>query len=116
MSSKIKPPRIVTLAILTTVTVFMWIGFEIYFALTKEPETGVEPYILETLTPELDFELLSEIDKSVFLKESEIGEINYESSTEDNFVSKSDKQDNQQSSNQEQSSEESTISGELKNE
>jgi len=59
---KTKSPSLVTLAFLTTITIFLWIFFDIYRILKKPPVIDVDPKILEPITPNLDLNTLGEIE------------------------------------------------------
>lgn len=61
-----KPPRILSLAILTVITVFAWIGFDVYRALMTKPAPEVPSEILSPISPQLDIELLSSLEQRVF--------------------------------------------------
>ena len=74
MNNKKPLPAIVNFAVLTTITTFVWIGFEIYRAVTKEPSPPVPPEILLELDPNLDTAKLNELNERVHLQESELGE------------------------------------------
>jgi len=67
---KQKTPALVNLAIYTTITVFLWIFFDIYRALKKPPVLDIESKILEPVNPNLDKSLLEEIDKSLYFEKS----------------------------------------------
>lgn len=60
---KTKTPSLVTLAILTTITIFAWIFFDVYRILKKPPIVDVDTKILEPITPNLDLNALNEIEK-----------------------------------------------------
>lgn len=74
MNNKKSLPPIVTFAILTTITTFVWIGFEIYRAFTKEPAPAVPPEIIAELDPSLDTEALNDLTQRIHIEEAEIGE------------------------------------------
>lgn len=67
---KQKTPALVNLAIYTTITIFLWIFFDIYRALKKPPVLDIESKILEPVNPNLDKSLLEEIDKSIYFEKS----------------------------------------------
>ena len=67
---KQKTPALVNLAIYTTITIFLWIFFDIYRALEKPPVLDIESKILEPVNPNLDMNLLEEIDKSLYFEKS----------------------------------------------
>lgn len=65
-----KTPALVNLAIYTTITVFLWIFFDVYRALKKAPVLDVDSKILEPVNPNLDKNLLNKIDQSIYYNES----------------------------------------------
>ena len=72
---KIKAPRLVTVAIMTTITIIFWVFFEVYEVLTTDPPVKVPPEILEPISATLDTEALSKIEQRVFFEEREIAEL-----------------------------------------
>jgi hypothetical protein len=73
MNNKKTLPKIVSFAILTSITAFAWIGFEVYRALTREPSPSVAPGITAELSPTLDLNTLSTLEQRIQLEEVEIG-------------------------------------------
>lgn len=69
--NKQKPPRILTLAILTVVTVVAWIGFDVYRALTTKPAPPVPPEILAPIDPQLNTLILNDIINRVYVEPKE---------------------------------------------
>lgn len=68
---KLRPPRIVTILIITTVTVVLWVFFTVYRILTSEDPVVIEPQLLEKLNPTLDTETLNSLqDKEFFDQDS----------------------------------------------
>ncbi|OGM31105.1 hypothetical protein A2803_05380 [Candidatus Woesebacteria bacterium RIFCSPHIGHO2_01_FULL_44_21] len=74
MNNKKPLPKIVVFAILTTITTFVWIGFEIVRAITKEPSPTVSAEIMAELDSNLDTATLTELTQRIHIEESEIGE------------------------------------------
>lgn len=70
-----KRPSFITIGILTVITIFLWIGFSTYRALTISPPAKVSDEILKPITPSLDTETLSKINQREFFEEGEIGQI-----------------------------------------
>jgi hypothetical protein len=68
---KQKTPALVNLAIYTTITVFLWIFFDIYRSLKKVPLLDIDTKILDPINPNLDNNLLNEIKTRIFYNESE---------------------------------------------
>jgi len=74
MNNKRPLPAIVIFAVLTVVTVFVWIGFEIYRAFTDEAPPSVPPEVSAELNPTLDTAALFSLIQRIQLEDSEIGE------------------------------------------
>jgi len=72
---KNKLPGIVTILILTLITAFMWISFNVYRAFTIQPETKVPEEILKPLSPTLDTDTLGKIGNRPLLDDSQIPEV-----------------------------------------
>ncbi len=70
-----RAPRIVTLAIITTVTVVSWVFFEVYRVFTTTPSVDVPQELLRPIDPSLDASSLQKIENRIFFKEDEIPEI-----------------------------------------
>jgi len=75
MNSKKKLPPIVAFAVITTITSFVWISFEIIRSYTKNPEPSVSAETIEQLDPALDIKTLEILIQRIHLEDSEIGEI-----------------------------------------
>ena len=71
---KKKYPPLVRLLILSTVTIFFWIGFEVYRVLSVKPPPVVSQETLAPVNPSLDVPSLDELQKRLHLSESEISE------------------------------------------
>ena len=67
---KKKTPALVNLAIYTTITIFLWIFFDIYRALKKAVVLDIDNKILEPINPNLDKNLLEELDQSIYYDKS----------------------------------------------
>lgn len=63
------PPKLVTVAVTTTITIVFWIFFTLYQVLTKEPEPSVDEKLLEPIVPELDNSTLQTLNNRVFFDE-----------------------------------------------
>jgi len=68
---KPKAPRILTVAIFTTITIIFWVFFSVYRVLTTKPLVKVPPELLEPITPNLDTGALGKLEKRVFFEEGE---------------------------------------------
>ncbi|OGM21335.1 hypothetical protein A2955_01310 [Candidatus Woesebacteria bacterium RIFCSPLOWO2_01_FULL_37_19] len=69
---KPKAPRLVTVAITTTVTIIFWIFFGLYGILTTEPKVDIDPKLLVPLNPTLDITALDSIKGRIFFDEDDI--------------------------------------------
>jgi hypothetical protein len=65
-------PRLVTVAIFTTITVIFWIFFSVYTVLTQTPDIKVPPELLEPIDPTLDIEALEDISGRIHFEESDV--------------------------------------------
>lgn len=74
---KSKLPNLITILVLTLITVLMWIGFTIYSAITKTPESSVPKNISDPIVPTLDAATLSNVQSALFFNESQIPEITF---------------------------------------
>lgn len=74
MNNKKSRPAIVNFAIMTAITTFVWIGFEIYRVFTKEPAPSVPLEIIAELNPELDAAVLTDLTQRVHIEEAQIKE------------------------------------------
>lgn len=63
---------ILVLLILTTIVVLAWVGFEVYFKLSKPTSPEVPAEILRALDPSFDEEALEEIKKRRFITDKEL--------------------------------------------
>jgi hypothetical protein len=68
---KRRAPRLVTVAILTTLTVIFWIIYSLYDVLTSTPPVNVPPEILAPINPTLDKDALDSIQERVYFEENE---------------------------------------------
>ena len=71
-----KPPSLVTIVVLTTITVIFWVFFSVYRAFTQQPTPTVPAEILEPFSPDLDEEALSKIQGRTFFAEGTLPTIN----------------------------------------
>ena len=72
---KAKTPSLVTTAIITTITIFTWIVFGVYRALTTTPPVNVPPEILAPLSSELDSQALAGLSERLYFEEGETGPV-----------------------------------------
>lgn len=69
---KQKAPRLVTVAILTTVTLIFWVFFSLYNVLTSKPVIHVDSKLLDPLDPNLDRDTLGQLGERVFFEEQDV--------------------------------------------
>lgn len=67
-------PALVQLAILTLITSFVWISFEVFRAYTKTPNVDVPAEVRQPINPTLDQITLDSIVNKVYLSDEEIGD------------------------------------------
>lgn len=71
---KPKTPRLVTVAIFTTLTIIFWVFFSLYRIFTSKPKAQVDPKLLEPIDPSLDTNLLNQLESGIFFEEAEVSE------------------------------------------
>jgi hypothetical protein len=69
---KPKAPRLLTVAIFTTITIIFWVFFSVYTVLTTEPPINVPSELLIPISSELDLQALDKLTKRVFIEEGEV--------------------------------------------
>jgi hypothetical protein len=69
---KPKAPRLVTVAILTTVTVIFWVFLGVYEILTSKTPVAVPPELLTKIDPQLDIETLESIPQRMYFLEEDV--------------------------------------------
>ena len=67
-------PSLVALAIMTTITIIVWVGYSVYKVLISKPEPDVPPEILAPIKTNLNTKTLEEIKERVYFEEGEVGE------------------------------------------
>ena len=68
---KPKTPRLLTIAITTTVTIIFWTFYSLYSTLVQTPEINVDETLLDPLDPTLDVNELESIQARVFFNQGE---------------------------------------------
>jgi len=68
MKTKKQTPFLVKFAILTLITSFVWISFDVYRAFTERPAPTVSAEILAPVNPELDTGLLEKLANRVYFE------------------------------------------------
>jgi hypothetical protein len=69
---KLKPPRLVTVAILTTITIVFWVFYSLYGILTSDSLQKVPSEILAPIDPTLDTRALDKLPGRIFFEEGEV--------------------------------------------
>ncbi len=69
-----KSPRLVTIAIITTATIILWIFFEVYRIFTAASPLDVPEELLRPINPSLDSKTLQNVEARVFFEDAEIPE------------------------------------------
>ena len=76
MKSRKKTPKLfVTLSLLSTLTVFSWIGIEIYHSFKKTTIPSLLQKDLEPLNPTLDTDTLESLSQRTHLSEAELNQV-----------------------------------------
>jgi len=100
MNPKKKRPAIVNLSILTLITTIVWVIFEVYRAITLNPDPVVPAEILSQISPELDIEALNQLQTRLILDENQIGDTVLISITEESQLTTPPQNINQQEATQ----------------
>ncbi len=103
MNKKDKP-FLVQVAVLTTITTLVWIGFSVYKAFTDEPEPTVSKEVLANINPTLDSAILENLETRLYLNDEEIGDtvlFNNLSPLIDTQEEQTDQSDNEENTDQE---------------
>jgi len=66
---KPNPPKLVTVALTTTITIIFWIFFTLYRILSTSPKPSVDEKLLEPIVPELNSAALEGIKERIFVEE-----------------------------------------------
>lgn len=67
---KQKTPALVNLAIYTTITVFLWIFFDVYRSLKKPPDLNIDQKLLAPLNPTLNSDTLKQVSDGIYFENS----------------------------------------------
>ena len=68
---KIKTPKLVTVAILTTITIIFWVFVGLYNIIVTPSPVNIDPELLEPINPVLDKEALKRLEGRIFFDEGE---------------------------------------------
>ena len=69
---KTKPPRIVTILIVSTITIVFWVAIDVYRALAIKPADPVPGEIIAPIDPNLDETALRSLEQRVYIEEDQI--------------------------------------------
>ncbi|OGM21756.1 hypothetical protein A2714_02675 [Candidatus Woesebacteria bacterium RIFCSPHIGHO2_01_FULL_38_9] len=69
---KPRAPRLVTVAIFTTITIIFWVFFSLYKVFTSLEPANIDPKLLEPLNPILDTDALNRLEGRVFFQEGDV--------------------------------------------
>lgn len=69
---KTKPPKVVTLLIVSTITIVFWVAIDVYRALTIKPADPVPGEVIAPLDPTLDETALRSLEQRVYIEEDQI--------------------------------------------
>lgn len=72
---KPKAPRLVIVAIFTTITIVFWVFYSLYSVLVKTKNVELDPKLLAPITPSLDKTSLDKLEGRIFFEESQTEEI-----------------------------------------
>ncbi len=68
---KQKAPRLVTVAVFTTITLIFWVFMSLYEIITSTPDIEVDPELLKPIDPTLDQEALVRLDNRLYFEEGQ---------------------------------------------
>lgn len=68
---KPKTPKIVTVAIFTTITIIFWVFVSLYNIITSSPDINVEAELLDPIDPTLKTESLDRLEGRIFFEEGQ---------------------------------------------
>jgi hypothetical protein len=68
-----KTPQLVIIGILTLITIFFWIAFEVYRGFSVKPPPAVPAEVISPINPALDADTLNKLQQRVHLSDEEIG-------------------------------------------
>lgn len=67
-----KLPNPILILILTLITAFIWVSFNIYRAISTKPPASVPQVISQPLTPTFDQNAIKKLQSTIFLNDSQI--------------------------------------------
>jgi len=91
---KPKAPKTVSVLVITTLTILLWIFFSVYKVLISKPKAVVDVKQLEPLEPSFDSKSLEEIKKRIYFEETPETIISPPEKTTTSTVSASQRQKN----------------------
>ena len=69
---KPKPPKLVTIAVVTTITLIFWVFFGLYEILTTKSNVEVPEVLLQEINPTLDTTVLGQLQNRLFFEEGQV--------------------------------------------
>ena len=66
---KIKAPRLVTVAVFTTITIIFWVFYSLYVILTSQAPLDIPPEILNPISPDLDIDTLNQLGTKLYFEQ-----------------------------------------------
>ena len=67
-----KTPTAVITAVLTLITIFFWVGFEVYRSFTVKPVPPVPAEVIKPLDPNLDIKTLNSLQQRMVITASTV--------------------------------------------
>jgi hypothetical protein len=67
-----KPPRLITIAILSTICIISWVFLGLYEVLSKKPDVSVPETLLEDINPQLDTVTLQTVQTRLFFEAEQV--------------------------------------------
>ncbi len=67
---KVKPPKLVTVAVFTTITIIFWIFFTVYNVLTSAADIDIDEELLKPINTNLDTQTLDQLPNKRFFDQS----------------------------------------------
>ena len=64
-------PKLVTVAILTTITVIFWVFFSVYEIITSQEKLTIPQELMNPIDPNLDLETLEKLPLKYFVEEGQ---------------------------------------------
>jgi len=68
---KPKPPSLVTVSVITTITVILWVFFGVYQILKSSISVDISPEVLAPISPNLDERALAQIQQRLYFDDKD---------------------------------------------